>query len=77
MRPEYFGEHMMWWLMPMFPIVGMIICVIVIVFVVKLIMGGGKPCIKSSETPLDILKKRYASGEINREEFNKIKEDIM
>jgi putative membrane protein len=28
------------------------------------------------ETPCDILKKRYASGEITREEYERIKEDL-
>ena len=30
----------------------------------------------TNETPIDILKKRYAGGEITREEFLKIKEDL-
>jgi putative membrane protein len=30
-----------------------------------------------SETPLDILNKRYISGEISKEEYNKIKKEIM
>lgn len=31
--------------------------------------GGG-------ETPMDILKKRYARGEITREEFERMKQDL-
>lgn len=29
------------------------------------------------ETSMDILKKRYARGEINKEEFDKIKKDLQ
>lgn len=28
------------------------------------------------ESPLEILKRRYAKGEINREEFERLKKDI-
>jgi len=45
------------------------------VFLIKTVIGTTKTEGKS-ETALDILKKRYARGEINREEFEEKKKDI-
>jgi len=63
-----FGEMIMW-----------IIFLIVIGVAVYLIVQAAKSKGLESpfrETPMEILKKRYAKGEITKEEFEKIKKDL-
>jgi putative membrane protein len=78
MGPENFGG---WWIFP-------IICIIVMFFFFMMFRRGGfRPPWgqnsdrhysenKNSETAIDILKKRYAKGEITNEEFNQMKKDL-
>jgi putative membrane protein len=47
------------------------IIILGIVYLVKFIAGGKKE--DKGETALDILKKRYAKGEISKEEFEEKK----
>lgn len=50
-----------------------------IVLLIVWLAGRGRPAggiSGPSETPLDILKTRYARGEITREEFERMKQDI-
>ena len=50
------------------------ICIIfIIIFALKNIFKGEH----HPESALDILNKRYASGEINKEEFEQMKKDIL
>lgn len=39
--------------------------------------GDATPGDAEQETPMEILKKRYARGEINREEFEVMKKDLQ
>jgi putative membrane protein len=45
------------------------------IYLIKLIARGGRTKTEE-ETPLDILKRRYARGEISKDEFERIKEDL-
>ncbi len=45
-----------------------------LVYLVKLIIGAKGE--ERAETALDILKKRYAKGEIGKEEFEEKKKDL-
>ena len=51
------------------------------VLVVGLIVVGkwlwGQGSLNREDSPLDILKKRYARGEINRQEFEDMKRDLL
>ncbi|MGA1840386.1 MAG: SHOCT domain-containing protein [bacterium] len=63
-----FGGIIIW-------IILLILVALVIYFItqnIKLRSSGHS----SGETPLDILKTRYAKGEISKEEFNQMKKDL-
>ena len=54
-----------------------IVAVIILVIVVSKSKNSGRnQNVSSRETPLEILKKRYAKGELTKEEFERMKQDI-
>ena len=71
-----YGYGMGWgWFGPFLMILFWILVILGIVYLVKAPTGRGASSPKE-ESPLDILKKRYAKGEIDHEEFIKRKKDL-
>ncbi|MBN2429377.1 MAG: SHOCT domain-containing protein [Deltaproteobacteria bacterium] len=76
MGPDHYGWGGGW----MFPMIMPIIMFIIALIVVYLLLGRGGA--RSSggnaepESAMEILKKRYARGEITKEEFDRMKTDL-
>ncbi len=74
-RADYHGPHMMWesgWMFfgPVMMIIFIALIVMIAVFLVRWLGGHGSGSRASSEgKALEILKERFARGEIDKEEF--------
>jgi len=53
-----------------------IIVIVAVVLVAKLVIDRSAQSGSSSETSLEILEKRYASGEIDQDEFERMKKQL-
>jgi putative membrane protein len=63
-----YGGMFMW-------IVFLIVLGLLVYFIVQSRQGRG-PLSSQQESPMDILKRRYAKGEITREDFERMKKDL-
>lgn len=54
-----------------------ILVIIGIVVLVKWLMAKDRRTSHGGENPLEIIKRRYAKGEIDREEFEQKKRDLL
>jgi putative membrane protein len=72
----WWGHGMGWWIFPLVIIVAIIICLALMSRIGWRSSRCGFGEHKDAETPLDILKKRYAKGELSKEEFEAIKKDL-
>ncbi len=64
------------WGGPIIMILVWALIIVGIVFLVRWVVRENRGDSPASETPLEILKKRYARGEIDRAQYERIKEDI-
>lgn len=65
----FFGGSVMWILL--------ILIVVILIAVIKVMVGGNSGKINQKEdTPLEILEKRYAHGEIDEQEFNQRRKEL-
>ncbi|MBS3805878.1 MAG: SHOCT domain-containing protein [Bacteroidales bacterium] len=58
-------------------IIGLLLLVLVIWLVVRSTGQNASSANEPEETALDVLKKRYARGEISKEEYEEKKKDLM
>jgi putative membrane protein len=73
--PGMMGGYGGGWFGGIFMIVFMIAVIIGIVFLIRLLVQP--PRAGSGESALDILKRRYANGEIDKKEFEQKKKDLL
>lgn len=66
------GWGMGWWW-----IIGIIVIALIVWVVVKTMDNSRSNANVPEKSALEILKERYANGEINKEEFEMIKENIL
>ena len=75
---SWYGGSGMMWGCGGFPIglVFLVIIGLVIYFIMKNIKEKKSDIVIKEETPLEILKRRYAKGEINQEEFKNMSKEL-
>jgi putative membrane protein len=66
---NYWGAGIVVWLL-------LLVLVVLLVYFLIRNQGAGGSRPTPGETPLDILKKRYARGEITKEQFDEMKKDL-
>lgn len=74
-----YGPGWGWHMMPYgFGGIGMIIWMVLLLVILFWLFrrGAGPDRGPSQESPLDILKRRYAAGEITREQFQAMQQDL-
>jgi putative membrane protein len=75
----YYMHGMMgygWWFMPLIPVMFLLLLVLGAYFLLKEFTSGERAVSSQSNRALELLKERYARGELTREEYLKMKEEL-
>jgi putative membrane protein len=77
MMHGYWGGPMGFgWMGGIFMLIFWVIIIIGIVWLVRYLIGSRTGFAEHPDTPMEILKKRYAKGEIDKKEFEEKKRDL-
>lgn len=63
---------LLWFILVIIPMIGVLFLIMYLI----LRESSGQRTVEGQRTPMDILKERYAKGEITSEQFQKISEDL-
>jgi len=75
--PLYGGPGMMWGGGGLLILLAFLVVIgLAIYFIVKNVKEKKSDIVIQKETPLEIIKRRFAKGEINQEEFIKIRKEL-
>lgn len=66
----------MGWFGPIFLYIVLALAVVGVISIIKSLAGGKSESPAEEESAMDILRRRYARGEISREEFEEMKSSI-
>ena len=74
--PGTMGWGMMGWLGPVFMVVFWVAVIVGVVLLIRWLVISSKPS-RAEDSALEILKRRYAMGEISKEEYEEKKRDLL
>ncbi len=79
MGPGMMGWGILAWFGPIMMLIFWIAIILAIIFFIRWLIFSAKGShhLKPEDSALDILKKRYARGEIKKEEFEEKKKDLI
>lgn len=78
MHWDYYGGYgWMGWLGPIFMLIFSILVIAGLVLLIRWLLAQGRsPGGGGGKAPLDILKERYARGEISKEQYEQMRRDL-